>query len=239
MQKLWPEEQCKHYLRRREEGETFYAQSFLERHLELQEERWVLLLLLFFWSGFILCLKEQNFLIHDMKMKGAAPNKYFTLSLTYLPHENSLKPPLGSIWVKKYDINSGSECSFWGDRLQISVNLELTWNMKEDKNYFHLKWHSFSNNVKENAHIVSPEIMYTTAIQMWSSWEGNWDLFAASGTQLIGWEDEHTEILTVILAAGTLLPLLKKLHFFLSSGSWRLTALWSPSPQMGQRINIR
>lgn len=149
------------------------------------------------------------------------------------------KPPLGSIWVKKYDINSGSECSFWGDMLQVSVNLELTWNMKEDKNYFHLKWHSFSNNMKENAYIVSPEIMYTTAIQMWSSWEGNWDLFAASGTQLIGWEDEHTEILAVILAAGTLLPLLKKLHFFLSSGSWRLTALWSPSPQMGQRINIR
>lgn len=39
MQKLWPEQQCKHTLRRREEGEPFYAQCFLERDLELQEER--------------------------------------------------------------------------------------------------------------------------------------------------------------------------------------------------------
>lgn len=132
------------------------------------------------------------------------------------------KPPLGSTWVKNYDISSRSECSFWRVRLQVSINLELTWNMKEDKNYFHLKRHSVSNNVEENARVVSPEITYATANQMWSSWEGNWDLFIASGTQLIGWEDERTEILAVILAAGMLLHLLKTLHFFFSSGSWRL-----------------
>lgn len=43
-----------------------------------------------FWSGFILFLEEQNFPIHNVEIKGIAPN-HFTPSLIYLHHENSLQ----------------------------------------------------------------------------------------------------------------------------------------------------
>lgn len=43
------------------------------------------------------------------------------------------KPLLGSTQVKNSDINSRSKSSFSGDKLKVSIKLELTWNVKKEK----------------------------------------------------------------------------------------------------------
>lgn len=45
------------------------------------------------------------------------------------------KPLLGWTQVRNGDINSRTESSFWGDKLKVSINLELTWNVKKEKNH--------------------------------------------------------------------------------------------------------
>ena len=86
MEKIRPEKQCKHILRKKRGGRPLLCTVLLGRRLGTTSKEMVS-----FWSGFILFLGEQNLHIHNVEIKGIAPNKYFAPSLIYLPNENSLQ----------------------------------------------------------------------------------------------------------------------------------------------------
>jgi len=76
MEKIRPEKQCKHILRKKRGGRSALCTVLLGKRLGTASKEMVS-----FWSGFILFVGEQNLHIHNVGIKGIAPNKYFTPSL--------------------------------------------------------------------------------------------------------------------------------------------------------------
>lgn len=85
MEKIRPEKQCKHILRKKRGRRPLLSTVVLGRRRGTTSREMVP-----FWSVFILFLGEQNLHIPNVEIKSITPNKYFTPSLIYLPNENSL-----------------------------------------------------------------------------------------------------------------------------------------------------
>lgn len=127
-----------------------------------------------FRSGFILFLEDQKFPIHSVEIKGIAPNKYFTPSLIYLPHENSLQTFSWLNLNKKMvalvaEVNPVPEEMNW--KFLVTLNSFGTWK-KEKKNVFIWNYFLFPVFWSRILYCLASNNV-NTATQSWSSWKGN------------------------------------------------------------------